>query len=72
MDEFENRVSKAPNKYPKICLEHHLKLDDIMSHKIDMRMKHHTENQKNFLINKNPNLLCKSFKSVAKMMESQG
>ena len=50
IDEFENKNSKKPNRYPKASLETHLNLNDTMQKKINQRAEL-TQNkmQQNFM-----------------------
>ena len=68
INDFESRVAKIPNKYPKISLDKHLKLDSVMKQRINSCMQKHQEQQKQVLESYNPNLLSKSFKNVANLM----
>ena len=64
-------MKHKPNRYPKISLEQHLKLDDDMRERIGQRLAKHEKQQKEVLSSYNPNQLSKSFKNVASLIEAQ-
>ena len=41
INDFENKIQKMPNKYPKISLDKHLKLDSVMKERVKGRMQVH-------------------------------
>ena len=41
INDFENKIQKMPNKYPKISLDKHLKLDSVMKERVKGRMQIH-------------------------------
>ena len=41
IEAFENKMKLKPNRYPKISLEKHLKLDDDMKVRIGERLAKH-------------------------------